>query len=118
MRIHENVSAFFGSGPDGGQLKQDTCKKIKNDVCTIKSDLYHKTSISFVFFAIFIIRFSNKWIKEDIYDKEKISGNGGGYYPICMCQHGSRANRQSGCRRTNHGIWREPKFTKRLRRQG
>ena len=31
MRAHENVSAFFGSGPDGGQLKQDTCKKIKNE---------------------------------------------------------------------------------------
>ena len=29
MRAHENVSAFFGSGPDGGQLKQDTCKKNK-----------------------------------------------------------------------------------------
>ena len=25
---------------------------------------------------------------------------------------------QSGRRRTNHGIWERPKFTKRLRRQG
>lgn len=29
MRAHENVSAFFGSGPDGGQLKQDTCRNNK-----------------------------------------------------------------------------------------